>query len=141
MHHYKRFLIYAAVGATGTACQYIILILLVQSALASPVPASAIGALVGAIVNYSLNYWITFQSQASHLRTASRFAVIAVAGIALNTGLMHLLTVPLALNYLGAQILSSAAVLALTYSTNALWTFAAKHPHKDAPFKPTQHDD
>lgn len=123
-------MIYAAAGAVGTACQYALLILLVQSGMAAPVPASAAGALVGAIVNYGLNYWVTFKSQAGHLQTASRFGLIAVAGIALNTGLMHLLTVPLALNYLLAQVLSSAAVLVLTYSANALWTFGSKRPHE-----------
>lgn len=141
MLRYRRFLLYAAVGATGTACQYAILILLVQSGCCGPVPASAAGALAGAIVNYGLNYWITFQSQAGHLRTAGRFALIALAGIALNTALMHLLTGPLALNYIAAQILTSAAVLMLTYSANALWTFAAAHPHADASSKLTQHDD
>jgi putative flippase GtrA len=135
MLRFRRFLIYAAVGATGTACQYAILILLVQGGLSRPVPASAAGALAGAVVNYALNYWITFESQASHLQTASRFALIAVAGIALNTGLMHLLIVPLALNYIMAQILSSAAVLVLTYSANALWTFGTFDPKRpqDAP--------
>ncbi|PFH09532.1 putative flippase GtrA [Collimonas sp. PA-H2] len=135
MLSYRRFLIYAAVGATGTACQYGILVLLVQGGLAGPVPASAAGALAGAIVNYGLNYWLTFQSQAGHLQTASRFALIAIAGIALNTGLMHLLTVPLALNYLVAQILSSVAVLLLTYSANALWTFRSKRPQTSVPAK------
>lgn len=132
MQRWMRFLIYTAAGAVGTACQYAVLILLVQSGLATPVPASALGALVGAVVNYGLNYRITFKSQASHLKAASRFGLIALAGIVLNTGLMHLLTIQLTLNYLLAQLLSSAAVLMLTYSANALWTFGSKPPQQDA---------
>jgi putative flippase GtrA len=130
MQRWMRFLIYTAAGAVGTACQYAILILLVQSGLATPVPASALGALAGAVVNYGLNYRITFKSQASHLKAAGRFGLIAVAGIVLNTGLMHLLTIQLTLNYLLAQLLSSAAVLMLTYCGNALWTFGSKPPQQ-----------
>jgi putative flippase GtrA len=141
MHRFRRFLIYAAAGGVGTACQYAVLILLVQGGLSGPVPASAAGALAGAIVNYGLNYWITFKSQAGHLQTASRFGLIAAAGIALNTGLMHLLTVQLALNYLLAQIFSSAAVLVLTYSANTLWTFGSKRPRDKDVSHRSRHDD
>jgi putative flippase GtrA len=122
----KRFLIYAAVGATGTACQYAVLVLLVQGGLARPVLASSLGACVGAIVNYALNYRITFKSRAGILQTAARFGSIAIAGIALNAILMHVMTVTFAFNYLLAQAFSTALVLVLTYSANLLWTFGSK---------------
>ncbi|WP_211453797.1 GtrA family protein [Collimonas antrihumi] len=140
MQRWIRFLIYTAAGAVGTACQYAVLIVLVQSGLATPVPASALGALVGAVVNYGLNYRITFKSQASHLKAASRFGLIAVAGILLNTGLMHVLTIQLSLNYLLAQLLSSAAVLMLTYSANTLWTFGSKQPQQTQQKNPACRD-
>jgi putative flippase GtrA len=126
MPNFKRFAIYLAVGAAGTACQYVILVALVQAGLARPVLASSVGACVGAVVNYSLNYRITFASQAGIVRTASRFAAIACAGAGLNAALMHLMTVRFNFNYLVAQLASTAPVLLFMYSANVLWTFRAQ---------------
>jgi len=126
MSNFKRFAIYVVVGATGTACQYAILVALVQTGLARPVLASSVGACVGAIVNYGLNYRITFNSRAGIARTASRFAVIALAGAGLNAALMHLMTIHFTLNYMLAQLASTALVLAFMYSANLLWTFRSQ---------------
>jgi len=123
MPNFKRFAIYVAVGAAGTACQYAILVALVQSGLARPVFASSIGAFVGAIINYGLNYRITFNSQAGIARSASRFGLISLASLGLNAVLMHLMTVRFACNYMLAQLASTALVLCFAYSANLLWSF------------------
>jgi putative flippase GtrA len=119
----KRFATYVAVGATGTACQYALLLALVQSGLARPVLASTVGAIVGAIVNYTLNYRYTFKSQAGIVGTAVRFAAISVTCVGVNAVLMHVLTLDLHCQYLLAQCITSAMILLLTYYGNLLWTF------------------
>jgi len=123
MPNFKRFAIYVAVGAAGTTCQYAILVGLVQTGLARPVLASSLGACVGAVVNYGLNYRITFNSHAGIARSASRFALISLASLGLNAALMHLMTVRFSFNYVLAQLPSTALVLALAYSANLLWSF------------------
>lgn len=123
-----RFVIYAGVGAVGTAAQYAVLIALVHTGLATPVSGSMAGACVGAVVNYGLNHRITFRGRSGHLQALPRFAAIALLGIAANGLLMKLFTTGLNLDYLVAQVMATGLVLALTYLLNSAWTFKASRP-------------
>jgi putative flippase GtrA len=118
-----RFIRYAAVGAMGTVAQYAVLIVIVESRVADAVTASVAGAVAGAIVNYLLNRRYTFRSSYSHFLAAPRFAVAAVAGILLNGLAMALLVKHAGAPYILAQLITSAAVLVLTFLINSLWTF------------------
>jgi putative flippase GtrA len=119
----RRFVVYACVGAIGTAAQYAVLIAMVRSGLASPALSSMAGASVGAIVNYSLNRQITFRSNSNPLSTAPKFAVIALLGVLANGLCMKFFATNLGLNYLIAQLVTTALVLGLTYLLNSAWTF------------------
>jgi len=119
----RRFVVYAGVGAIGTVAQYAILIAMVHSGLASPAVSSMAGATVGAIVNYSLNRQITFRSNSDPLSTAPKFAIIAVLGVVTNGMCMKFFATILGVNYLVAQLITTALVLGLTYLLNSKWTF------------------
>jgi putative flippase GtrA len=119
----RRFAVYAGVGAIGTGTQYAILIAMVRSGWASPTLSSMAGASIGAIVNYSLNRRITFQSNSSALSTAPKFAVIALLGVLTNGVCMKFFATSLGLNYLIAQLVTTVLVLGLTYLLNSTWTF------------------
>lgn len=118
---FYRFVFYACMGALGTVGQYLVLIALVSYRVSGPVLASSIGMLVGACINYALNYRFTFRSNAGHHRVAPRFFLIASVGLGLNAAAMALLT-PL-LPYLAAQVLTTCTVLLLTYTANSVWAF------------------
>jgi len=122
----RRFLLYAAVGASGTAVQYIVLLGLVRSETAGPVSASSIGAIAGAIVNYALNYRFTFNSRESHARVAPKFFLVALLGFAVNGLAMTAMVHGVGLNYMVAQVIASAAVLLMSYTANAVWSFSGK---------------
>ncbi|WP_321928002.1 GtrA family protein [Paraburkholderia guartelaensis] len=122
----RRFVVYAGVGAIGTVAQYAILIAMVHSGLASPAVSSMTGATVGAIVNYSLNRQITFRSKSNPLSTAPKFAIIALLGVLMNGVCMKFFVTSLGLNYLIAQLVTTALVLGLTYLLNSAWTFNEK---------------
>lgn len=117
-----RFVTYAMVGAVGTVAQYVILASLVSLHWAGPVSASVTGAVVGAVINYLLNARFTFASK-SHSSALPKFAATAVLGAAVNGLLMKVLIDFANVNYLVAQLIASAAVLALTYCINLVWTF------------------
>lgn len=117
-----RFLTYAMVGAVGTLVQYVILATLVSLRWAGPVTASLIGAVAGAVINYLLNARFTFASKA-HSTALPKFAATALLGAAVNGLLMKVLIDFANINYLVAQLISSAAVLAITYCINLVWTF------------------
>ncbi|MCP3718774.1 GtrA family protein [Paraburkholderia sp. CNPSo 3281] len=133
----RRFVVYAGVGAIGTGAQYAILVAMVRSGLGSPAVSSMVGATVGAIINYGLNRQITFRSNSNPLSTAPKFAIIALLGVVMNGACMKFFTSILALNYLMAQLVTTALVLALTYLLNSKWTFNEHERSTQVSPKPT----
>ncbi|AQG99679.1 hypothetical protein A9R05_13265 [Burkholderia sp. KK1] len=121
----SRFAAYSCVGAAGTAAQYATLSTLVLMHACGTVLASGFGALVGAMINYILNYRLIFRATASHGETAPRFFAIAAAGIALNSLLMFALIHWLGAGWVAAQLATTACVLLLSYCANSRWTFRA----------------
>lgn len=124
---YKRlllqFLSFGAVGAAGTAAHYATLVATVQLGGLPPVPASGLGALVGALVNYRLNYSFTFRSSGRHRDVLVKFLTVAACGLALNTALMALLTARWSVHYLAAQVATTGVVLVWNFTGNLLWSF------------------
>ncbi|MDQ7015686.1 MAG: GtrA family protein [Gammaproteobacteria bacterium] len=111
-------------GLIATAAHYLVLIILVQWLLLNAPTASSIGALLGAVTNYLLNYHYTFQSNKTHRQTLPRFSGIVLLGMALNYGIL-LLTVELwQWHYLLAQLLATGLVFINNYWLNRIWTFA-----------------
>lgn len=109
------------VGGIGTLAHYLTLITLVDFMDVEPVMASAFGFLVGALVNYLLNYHVTFKSQKKHRSAFGKFLLIATVGFFLNTALMAAL-VPF-LHYLFAQIIATLIVLFWNFTGSRIWAF------------------
>lgn len=119
----RQFLLFAAIGGIGTLGQYITLVGLVESGSIKPLPSSVLGFIVGAIINYFLNYRFTFQSNKSHREAMSKFFVVALFGAAINTFLMYIGIEHLHLYYLLSQIIATGIVLIWNFVANKLWTF------------------
>ncbi|WP_052405765.1 GtrA family protein [Paraburkholderia heleia] len=132
----RRFVVYAGVGAIGTGAQYAILIAMVHAGLASAAVSSMAGAGAGAIVNYSLNRQITFRSNSNPMSTAPKFAIIALLGVLMNGVCMKFFTAIPGLNYLLAQLVTTALVLGLTYLLNSKWTFNERERRTPASMPP-----
>lgn len=118
-----QFLRFATVGAVGTAAQYAVLWGGVTFATLPATGASAMGFVLGALINYLLNYHITFASDRPHFDAATRFFSVAGAGLAINTGLMHVQTIWFGWHYLVAQVVATAVVLGWNFIVNRIWTF------------------
>lgn len=121
--HLHRFVAFAAVGLVGTAAHYLTLTGLVELAGADPVAGSVSGFLVGAAVNYVLNYRLTFKSDKRHREAASKFFAVAATGFVINAGLMHVLVNAVGAPYLLAQVGVTGFLVFWHYALNALWTF------------------
>jgi putative flippase GtrA len=117
------FLRYAGAGAVGTAAHYALLVALVQFARADAVLASTAGAILGALVNYGLNYRFTFASDKAHRVSLPRYAGVALAGIVLNGVVLAAALAPGVLHYLLAQLVATGAVFVAGYLVNRRWTF------------------
>ena len=119
-----QFIAYAGAGAIGTAGHYLTLILLVEAFGLDPVYATTAGFVVGAAINYVLNYVYIFQSDKTHMEAASKFFAVALLGVGSNSLIMFVGESLWQINYLMVQIVATAVVLVQNFVLNRLWTFA-----------------
>lgn len=119
----RQFVKFTGVGFASAIGHYGLLIALVQLAAVPAVPASAAGALLGAVINYSLNYRYTFRSTRQHREAVLRFAAIAAVGLALNTLFMWVGVVLIEAHYLLSQVVTTGLVLIWSFAGNRYWTF------------------
>jgi putative flippase GtrA len=117
-----RFLVYAMVGAAGTAGHYAFLVAAVSKGWMTPVTASMVGALFGALINFVLNAFVTFRSRPTVGRAARFFATAALAAAG-NGVLMSLLLANLRVDYRVAQLFVTGILLCLTFCIHSVWTF------------------
>jgi putative flippase GtrA len=123
--HVDRFVKFVAVGGVATAIQYLLLVLLVRGAGMAPTPASSIGFVLSAGVNYLLNYRFTFRSDRPHGPAAAKFALLAGIGLLINAAIMHLMT-GAGVHYLIAQVCATGVVLFWNFIGNSIWTFGSE---------------
>lgn len=119
----RRFVLFAGVGAIGTTAHYLTLVTMVQLFATNAVTASSSGFVIGATVNYIVNYHYTFASNKRHQETATKFFLVAGAGFLLNGLLMHWMITEPGLHYLLAQIIATIIVVFWTFIGNQIWTF------------------
>jgi len=127
----RQFVTYAGVGVIGTIAQYSTLLGFVECGKLSAVQGSAVGYVVGALVNYILNHTYTYRSSLSHGVALPKFMTVAAVGFCINALIMMIGTQWLLLNYLFVQVLATGAVLFWGFVANLLWTFKwNEHDHK-----------
>ena len=130
----RRFVRFILVGGATTACQYIVLTLLVELLHVKADVASSVGYGVGAAVSYVLNRFWTFKSDLSHAQSLPRFIVMIGIGLLLSFAMMHALVDFAGIYYLLAQVLTTGMVMLSNYLLAASWVFIAsdareKHEH------------
>jgi putative flippase GtrA len=112
---------YALVGAVGTAVHYAVFVALLHGGVAV-LGASTVGYLFGAVVNYVLNYKLTFRSTRTHREAALRFFTVAAFGLVLNVVIVALVMLasppPIV-----AQLVATGVCLLATYGLNSVWSF------------------
>ena len=123
MTRFVQFQKFVIVGVLATATQYAVLVLMVRILGADPVIGSSCGYVISALLNYYLNYRLTFRSAQSHARALPRFALIAAIGLLINSSIVWLLSERASLPYLVAQIIATAIVLIWNFGANKKWTF------------------
>lgn len=123
-----QFVRYAGVGALATGFHYLTLVAAVELGGVSPVLAAMCGFLVGGSISYGLNRSWTFASDRAHEAAVPRFAIVAFIGFLLTGAFMALLTGPLNLHYLLAQVTTTGLVVIWTFLGHRHWTFRAVRP-------------
>ena len=118
-----KFLRFASVGVAGTIAHYAVLVAIVEALNGRAIVGSSFGFLVGAAVNYVLNYHYTFRSNKEHKETMPKFYLIASIGFVVNGLIVYLFAHIGGANYLFAQVVATAIVLVWGFAANHLWTF------------------
>ena len=121
----RQFTRFTGAGLISAIGHYGLLISLVQGYTVEPVRASLAGALLGAWINYAVNYRYTFRSHQRHRESVAKFTVVAAVGLLLNTLFMWLGVHVLAAHYLLSQVLTTVLVLFWSFGANRYWTFRA----------------
>jgi len=110
-------------GLFSTSIHYSVLFSLFELMKLEIVLATSIGALCGAIVNYLINYFYTFDSQRKHTRSAATFFLVAGVGLGINASIVafgfHVLLLPALL----AQLLATLLTFFWNYLAHQRWTF------------------
>ncbi len=110
------------VGGLATAAQFAALFALVELHLCSAVVASGLGYGVGALVNYLLNYYVTFNSKQTHLATLPKFIVVVAFGLSVNTFVFYCAN--LILPWYGlSQCVATFASLVANYLLHRFWIY------------------
>jgi len=124
----RQFLKFAGVGVVGTAAQYTTLFVLVHFADIYPVAASTAGFILGAFVNYYLNYIFTFESSKPHFEAMPKFFSVAAVGLLLNGLIMEFFISFFSFPYIIAQLIATGLVLLWNFAANRMWTFMETSP-------------
>ena len=121
---FKQFIFFASIGLIGTAGHYLTLITLVEWMTVIPAYATTFGFIVGALINYILNYHITFRSNKRHREALSKFLLIALIGALFNYTIMYLGTSYSQFHYIIIQLVATATVLLWNFLMSRLWAFS-----------------
>ncbi len=122
---WQQFLRYTGAGAVGTVVHYAVLISLVNAGLQATL-ASTAGFVLAALINYWLNYHYTFGSSQAHHKALTKFFVISLIGLGINSAIMFVL-VGLQWHYLLAQVMTLLPVLTWNFLANRYWTFGGEN--------------
>jgi putative flippase GtrA len=121
---FSKLLAFSAAGAVAAIAHYGVLVALVETGAATPVPATLAGYIVGGVVSYVLNRRATYRSDRPHREATWRFAVVAFVGFLLTWFLMQQFESHTRVPYLLAQVLTTGVVLVWSFVAHLLWTFA-----------------
>ena len=114
---------YLTASVIGTVSHYCLMMVLLYLAGADEILASTCGAILGAIIVYVLNYYVTFKSTKTHQVAAFRFALVATLSVILNGLILKGLLVWFDWHTMLLQGITTLTVFGLTYLLNRTWTF------------------
>jgi len=114
---------YGIVGLTGTAAHYLAMAGLLHFSISGVVFATSMGAILGAFINYILNYLYTFKCSKRHKETIIKYWLTATFGAGINTGIMVLNKYALNFNVIPTQLTATVVVFIITFWINRQWAF------------------
>ena len=124
------FLRFFIAGGISTIVHWLLLWILIQHLETAPIVSTSFGYIAGAIVNYTINYFWTFKSNASHFKASFKFAIVALSGFLLNALIFSFFNYIAGTHYFISQFFATGIVLFWNFIINRFWTFKAPQPSK-----------
>jgi putative flippase GtrA len=123
------------VSVLTTAADFGVMIACVELAHLAPVPATVVGALVGAVTNFTLNRVFTYHATEAALAGQTwRYAVVSGASLGLNAAGEHLFADVLGWQYVVARVVTSVIVSNFwNYPLQRFFVFSARRSQASAP--------
>jgi putative flippase GtrA len=121
---------YGVVGVLGTLVHIGVLAIMVEVFQVNAIIGSIIGFIGALLSSYLLNYHWTFESTHDHLSSFTRYLLVSLVGLGLNTLLMYLTVTVLKWWYIYGQLTVILVVPATNYVLNRFWTFRENHPEE-----------
>ena len=118
-----QFVRYFISGGSAVLLHWLILIGLVELFAVSPMVATAIGFVVGFLLNYSLLQSWVFETSGNHRLFLMRYVVVTCITFVLNMGLFWLLYESMSINYSIAQVIATGVVFLVNFLINRSFTF------------------
>ncbi len=109
-----QFIRFALSGGLATASHWLVMALMINADISS-ITATAVGASIGAIVNYILQYKITFQSSTAHRSTLQRYIAVCTLLWIANLLFFSILHHIILLSTMYAQGITSFVVALMSY--------------------------
>lgn len=123
---FVKFLKFGVVGASGAAVDFGTTWLLKEKLRVNPYIANSTGFALAVVSNYTLNRLWTFQSNTPSVATEfSMFLLAALVGLALNNGIIYLLSERVKLNFYVSKVIATLVVMLWNFWANYTFTFHA----------------
>jgi putative flippase GtrA len=111
-------------AATATGADFCSVVALVSLLRVPPALATALGCLIGAVVNFSMNRMWAFESQAPLPGQVVRFGIVSGGSLLLNTGGVHLVVSAAVWEYkTGWWLVRGTVWLLWNYPLHRYWVF------------------
>jgi putative flippase GtrA len=124
----KVFFRYTVSGLMAAIAHFTVLWILVEWFGVYPTYASAIGFCVAMFVNYSLQYYWTFRAKGPHGLLFSRYVIVTLSMLGVNTLIFWTLNEVAGIYYLAAQLVATGGVMILNFTINRHYTFVYTSP-------------
>lgn len=121
----KKFLQYNLVGVTGTLIYLSALFIFVQFLHWPPVLSAVIAFFLNIICNFILNYRWVFRTTYSKGKALSRFFLVSLLGLFLNTAIMFLVVHILVWPYYYGVILAILVLPLTNFLLHHYWSFSS----------------
>ena len=121
---------FGLVGVAATLLHVALVLALVERVAAPLYLANGLAFCAALALSYLGNHAWTFRASGRHEVHFPRFVAVALAGLALNQGIMALAVEGLGLDYRIGLMLVVTLVPLLSFLGNRAWAFAGPTPHR-----------